>query len=53
MTPGLANKLSLPMATKICCNFPETVKLLPEGKAVQHLKSGRLGWQPLTKESKY
>lgn len=34
MTPGLANKLSLPMATKICCNFPETVKLLPEGKAV-------------------
>ncbi len=34
MTPGLANKLALPMATKICCNFPETVKLLPEGKAV-------------------
>lgn len=34
MTPGLANKLSLPMATKICCNFPETIKLLPEGKAV-------------------
>lgn len=34
MTPGLANKLSLPMTTKICCNFPETVKLLPEGKAV-------------------
>lgn len=34
MTPGLANKLSLPMATKICCNFPETVKLLPKGKAV-------------------
>lgn len=34
MTPGLANKLSLPMAAKICCNFPETIKLLPEGKAV-------------------
>lgn len=34
MTPGLANKLSFPSATKICCNFPETLSLLPEGKAV-------------------
>ena len=34
MTPGLANKLSIPSATKVCCNFPETVKYLPEGKAV-------------------
>jgi UDP-N-acetylglucosamine--N-acetylmuramyl-(pentapeptide) pyrophosphoryl-undecaprenol N-acetylglucosamine transferase len=34
MTPGLANKLSIPSATKVCCNFPETVKLLPEDKAV-------------------
>lgn len=34
MTPGLANKLAIPAATKICCNFPETVKYLPEGKAV-------------------
>ena len=34
MTPGLANKLSIPSAAKVCCNFPETVKLLPEGKAV-------------------
>ncbi len=34
MTPGLANKLSIPAAAKICCNFPETVKYLPEGKAV-------------------
>ena len=34
MTPGLANKLSLRKATKICCNFPETQKNLPEGKAV-------------------
>ncbi len=34
MTPGLANKLALPAATKICVNFPETVKYLPEGKAV-------------------
>ncbi|MGI6501491.1 MAG: undecaprenyldiphospho-muramoylpentapeptide beta-N-acetylglucosaminyltransferase [Anaerostipes sp.] len=34
MTPGLANKLAIPSASKVCCNFPETVKLLPEGKAV-------------------
>ena len=33
-TPGLANKLAIPAATKVCCNFPETVKYLPEGKAV-------------------
>lgn len=34
MTPGLANKLSIPSAAKVCCNFPETVKLLPPDKAV-------------------
>ena len=34
MTPGLANKLAMPFATKICCNFPETVKQLPAEKAV-------------------
>ena len=34
MTPGLANKLALPAATKVCCNFPETVPYLPAGKAV-------------------
>ena len=34
LTPGLANKLSMPSATKVCCNFPETLKYLPEGKAV-------------------
>lgn len=34
MTPGLANKLCIPVATKVCCNFPETVKYVPEGKAV-------------------
>lgn len=34
MTPGLANKLCFPVAKKICCNFPETLKMLPEGKAV-------------------
>ena len=34
MTPGLANKLCFGAAAKVCCNFPETVKTLPEGKAV-------------------
>ena len=34
MTPGLANKLSIPSATKVCCNFPETVSELPADKAV-------------------
>lgn len=34
MTPGLANKLCIPVAAKVCCNFPETMKLLPEEKAV-------------------
>ena len=34
MTPGLANKLSLSAATKVCCNFPETLNYLPTGKAV-------------------
>ena len=32
MTPGLANKLCIPSAVKICCNFPETVNSLPEIK---------------------
>lgn len=34
MTPGLANKLCIPVAHKVCCNFPETLKLLPADKAV-------------------
>ena len=34
MTPGLANKLSFSSASKVCCNFPETLELLPEGKAI-------------------
>ena len=34
MTPGLANRLSYSAATKICCNFPETLSLLPKDKAV-------------------
>ncbi len=34
MTPGLANKLCIPVAKKVCCNFPETLELLPADKAV-------------------
>ena len=34
MTPGLANKICIPVARKVCCNFPETLKQLPEDKAV-------------------
>ena len=43
MTPGLANKLSFSSATKICCNFPETVAVLPKEKAV-------LSGSPIRKE---
>ena len=48
LTPGLANRLAIPSASKVCCNFPETMKYLPEGKAVltgspirQELLSGK------------
>ena len=34
LTPGLANKLAIPCAVKVCCNFPETMKYLPAEKAV-------------------
>lgn len=34
MTPGLANKLCIPSAKKVCCNFPETLQYLPAEKAV-------------------
>jgi len=34
MTPGLANKLCIPVAQKVCCNFPETLSMLPGEKAV-------------------
>ena len=34
MTPGLANKLAIPSATKVCCNFPETLENLPKEKAL-------------------
>lgn len=34
MTPGLANRLCIKSAYKVCCNFPETVSCLLDGKAV-------------------
>ena len=34
LTPGLANKIAIPAASKVCCNFPETLRYLPENKAV-------------------
>lgn len=34
MTPGLANKLCIPSARKVCCNFPETMTTLPPEKAI-------------------
>ncbi|MCI8379313.1 MAG: undecaprenyldiphospho-muramoylpentapeptide beta-N-acetylglucosaminyltransferase [Lachnospiraceae bacterium] len=34
MTPGLANKLCIPCASRVCTNFPETIKHLPAEKAV-------------------
>jgi UDP-N-acetylglucosamine--N-acetylmuramyl-(pentapeptide) pyrophosphoryl-undecaprenol N-acetylglucosamine transferase len=34
LTPGLANKIAIPHATKVCCNFPETMQYLPKDKAV-------------------
>ena len=43
MTPGLANRLCFRSAKRICCNFPETLKLLPSDKAV-------LSGSPIRKE---
>ncbi|MBR0085115.1 MAG: undecaprenyldiphospho-muramoylpentapeptide beta-N-acetylglucosaminyltransferase [Lachnospiraceae bacterium] len=43
MTPGLANKLCISKASKICCNFPETMQYLPAEKAV-------LSGSPIRKE---
>ncbi|MCM8711724.1 undecaprenyldiphospho-muramoylpentapeptide beta-N-acetylglucosaminyltransferase [Clostridium sp. SYSU_GA19001] len=34
ITPGLANKLSIPYCTKICATFPEALKKLNKNKAV-------------------
>lgn len=34
ITPGLANKIAIKGAKKVCCNFPETMKYLPADRAV-------------------
>lgn len=34
MTPGLANKICIPCADRVCTNFPETIQHLPPSKAV-------------------
>ncbi len=34
MTPGLANKIASRYARKVCCNFPETIKHIKDGKGV-------------------
>lgn len=34
MTPGLANKIAIPAAKKVCTNFPETMNYIPKDKAV-------------------
>ena len=33
-TPGLANKIAIHGAKKVCCNFPETVEYIPDHKGV-------------------
>lgn len=34
LTPGLANRICIPVAKRICANFPETLEYLPTEKAV-------------------
>jgi UDP-N-acetylglucosamine--N-acetylmuramyl-(pentapeptide) pyrophosphoryl-undecaprenol N-acetylglucosamine transferase len=34
ITPGLANKIAMPFATKICVTFPETMRYVKEEKGV-------------------
>lgn len=34
MTPGLANKLSIPLSTKVCVTFPNTLNHLPKNKGI-------------------
>ena len=39
LTPGLANRLSLPFCTHICASFPETLEHLPHGKGAKGSKA--------------
>lgn len=48
MTPGLANKISIPFATKVCVTFPESLPHIKGGKSVltglpirEHMSSGK------------
>jgi UDP-N-acetylglucosamine--N-acetylmuramyl-(pentapeptide) pyrophosphoryl-undecaprenol N-acetylglucosamine transferase len=48
MTPGLANKISIPFATKVCVTFPESLSHIKGGKSVltglpirEHINSGK------------
>lgn len=34
MSPGLANRICIPHAVKVCTNFPEAAKDIPDGKAI-------------------
>jgi UDP-N-acetylglucosamine--N-acetylmuramyl-(pentapeptide) pyrophosphoryl-undecaprenol N-acetylglucosamine transferase len=34
LTPGLANRLSIPFAKNVCTTFPETVRHVPGGKGI-------------------
>lgn len=50
MTPGLANKLSLPFVTRICVNFPESLQHIKGGKGIctglpirEHILQGKAG----------
>ena len=48
MTPGLANKISIPFATKVCVTFPESLSHIKGGKSDltglpirEHINSGK------------
>jgi len=34
ITPGLANKLAIPISTKVCVSFPETLNHVPKDKSI-------------------
>ena len=34
ITPGLANKLAMPFASKVCVNFQDALRYVPQGKGV-------------------
>ena len=34
MTPGLANKIGIPLAKTVCTNFPETINHIPNNKGI-------------------